>query len=108
LSDERGGKIETRNPNVETNPKPETRNCARESGRGRGGAPAKRCRFNESVFENPFPGSTGYQPDGMEGTVRANGDGLSVETRSAVPSGRLPDGAGKLPALPFFQADSKR
>jgi hypothetical protein len=63
-----------------------------------------------SVFEKPFLGSTGYQPvpsgyqpDGMEGTVRANGDGLPVKTRSAVPSGRLPEGAGRLPAPPIFR-----
>lgn len=50
---------------------------------------------------------SGYQPDGMAATVRANEDGLLKRAPSVVPVGRLPTGAGKLPALPIFQTRSQ-
>jgi len=48
-------------------------------------------------------GSTGDSPDGMEATVRANGNGLFLSFLSAIPVGESPTGAGESPALPIFQ-----
>ncbi|MBI4663105.1 MAG: hypothetical protein HY735_30220 [Verrucomicrobia bacterium] len=64
----------------------------------------------ESVFENSVSGSTGCQPvppghlpDGTGATSMSNpGAGLAL-TPAAIPVGRLPTGAGKLPAPPIFK-----
>ena len=55
-----------------------------------------------------WPAPSGYQPDGTRATVRIKDDGLSVTSVAAVPIGRLPTGAGKLPALPIFKTRSNR
>ena len=71
--------------------------------------------FYKSVFGKSLLGSAGYQPvpsghqpDGTRATVRIKDDGLSVTSVAAVPVGRLPTGASKLPALPIFKTRSNR
>ena len=71
----------------------------------------------ERTFGSALPGSTGSTgcqpvpagdpPDGMAAPLRTNKDGLAASVPSAVPVGRLPTGAGRLPAPPFFQTASQ-
>jgi len=64
----------------------------------------------ENLSEKAVLGSTGYQPvpsgnlpDGM-GAASMNNPGAGFIARlAAIPVGKLPTGAGRLPAPPIFQ-----
>jgi hypothetical protein len=60
------------------------------------------------VFGESLPVSTRYQPDGTAAAIRIVESQLPNQVLTAVPVGRWPTGAGKLPALPVFQTRRNR